>query len=429
LHTAALAAALLGPVAHAAAPAPTRNASKAELDEVKRQLAEQRKEIAALRRELGQRTTQDGQKVLTQNELGVQRGTGNPGPVGAPPAQAGQGDQASTAGAPATVGQPPARSQRAPEVAPLFEQPGILTPHGKYVVEPSLQFGYASNNRLALVGYTVIPALLIGLVDVREVRRNTLTGALALRTGLTNRLEVELRAPYVYRSDSAVSREILTGSAVDQVFNTSGKHIGDVEAAARYQLNAGANGAFYVAGLRFKSRTGRDPFAVVTDCQTRCVGENVTGTGLPLELPTGSGFYSLQPNVTWLFASDPAVFFGSLSYTHNFKRSNVSRLVLSGEREFLGDIKPGDIIGFNFGMGLGLNDKASLSIGYDHSSVGRTTQAGIVVPGTVRTQLGTLLVGYSYRLSDRYSLNVSVGAGLTRDTPDVSLNVRLPVSF
>jgi hypothetical protein len=44
------------------------------------------------------------------------------------------------------------------------------------VLELSLQFGYLSSNWVALVGYTVISALLIRLVDVREVKRNTFTG-------------------------------------------------------------------------------------------------------------------------------------------------------------------------------------------------------------------------------------------------------------
>jgi hypothetical protein len=43
--------------------------------------------------------------------------------------------------------------------------------------------------------------------------------------------------------------------------------------------------------------------------------------------------------------------------------------------------------------------------------------------------LATLLLGYSYRFNPSSTLNVSVGAGLTRDTPDVSLTVRLPVTF
>ncbi|MBB3219379.1 acetate kinase [Pseudoduganella umbonata] len=328
------------------------------------------------------------------------------------------------------VGQPPARDMRPPEVAPLFEAPGVLTARGRTVLEPSFQFGYSSSNRVALVGYTIIPALLIGLIDVREVKRNTFTAALAARRGLTNRTEVEVRVPYVYRSDSTVSRELFTGTAVERVFDTSGRALGDIELSLRHQLNdGGVDKPYYVAGLRVKTRTGRDPFEVVTDCTRRCVGENATGTGLPLGLPTGSGFYGVQPSITWLFPSDPAIFFGSISYLHNVKRNGVSRRVLNGETEPLGSVKPGAVIGFNFGIGVALNEKASLSLGYDHSSMGRTRQNGVNVPGSVRTQLGTLLMGFSYRLNDRRTVNVTVGAGLTRDTPDVSLSVRVPLGF
>jgi hypothetical protein len=352
-------------------------------------------------------------------------GAGRPSETARRPLQLAQAGQQQ----PAPVGRAPEDDGRPPEVAPIFEQPGVLTPRGTFVFEPSLQFGYSSSNRVAIVGYTIIPALLIGLLDVREVKRNVTTAALTGRLGITNRFELEARLPYVYRSDSTVSREVLTGTAADKVFEASGKAIGDVELAARYQLNqGGTDSAYYIGTLRFKSRTGKDPFEVVTDCVTRCVG-NTTGTGLPLELPTGSGFYSLQPGLTWIFPSDPAVFFGSFSYLHNIKRKNVSRRVSSGDNELLGTVEPGHVVGFNFGMGLALNEKASFSVGYDHNSVGRTKQGGKTVPGSVRTQLGTLLLGYSYRLTDKTSLSVSVGAGLTRDTPDVTLGVKLPMTF
>lgn len=332
--------------------------------------------------------------------------------------------------APEQVGSAPPQDGRPPAVAPLFEQPGVLTPRGKLVLEPSLQFGYSSSNRVVLVGYTIIPALLIGLVDVREVKRNTSTAAITARYGLSNRAELELKVPYVYRSDSTVSRELFTGTGVDRVFDTSGRGVGDAELAMRYQLNdGGADRPYYVAGLRFKSRTGTDPFSVVTDCSKRCVGPNASGTGLPLELPTGSGFYALQPSLTWLFASDPAILFGGISYLYNFKRNHVSRLVLGGESEPLGRIAPGGVFGFNFGVGLALNDRALISFGYDHSSIARTRQNGAPVAGSVRTQLGTLLTGFSYRIDDRRTINIAVGAGLTRDTPDVQLSFRLPVTF
>lgn len=427
LRTAGLSALLLSPISYARPQESSAKELSQQLESMKQQLAAQRKVLDALAREVeAQRATQEAPPASSA-ELDDQRGTGN-GQAQDAPVRPG----AAVMPAPphAAVGRPPKRDSRPPAVAPLFEQPGVLTPRGKLVLEPSLQFGYSSSNRVALVGYTVIPALLIGLVDVREVKRNTVTAALTARTGLTNRLEAELRVPYVYRSDSAVSRELFTGTAVERVFDTSGRALGDAELALRYQLNdGGADSAYFIGGLRVKSRTGRDPFSVVTDCTTRCAGENATGTGLPLELPTGSGFYSVQPSLTWLFPSDPAVFFGSISYLHNIKRSDVSRTVLNGEQEFIGDIQPGAIFGLNFGIGLALNDKASFSLGYDHSTIARTRQGGVPVPGAVRTQLGTLLLGYSYRLSEKRTLNVSVGAGLTRDTPDVSLTVRIPTSF
>ncbi|MBJ7311641.1 acetate kinase [Rugamonas sp. CCM 8940] len=315
-------------------------------------------------------------------------------------------------------------------MAPLFEQPGVLTAKGHYVLEPSLQFGYSSSNRVALVGYTIIPALLIGLVDVREVKRNTTTLTLTGRYGLSRRMEIEAKLPYVYRSDATVSREYFTGAANERVFNTNGKAAGDAELALRYQLNeGGADRAYYVGALRLKSRTGRDPFSVVTDCNQRCTGPDATGTGLPLDLPTGSGFYALQPSLTWLYPSDPAIFFGSVSYLHNFRRHNVMRRIQGGQFEPLGTLAPGGVLGFNFGMGMALNDKAAFSLGYDHSSIARTRQNGVAVPASVRIQLGTLLLGFSYRLNDKRTVNVAVGAGLTRDTPDVQLSVRVPMSF
>ena len=429
LGGAGLSALLLAPSVYAQQSGATMQEMEVQLKKLQHALDEQRQLVDQLAGEVNaQRAQLRSMQPSPIEVLAGQRGTGPA--EGAGQAQAQVPVEVQTQAPTTPVGKAPRRDSRPPEVAPLFEQPGVLTQKGKYVLEPSLQFGYSSSNRVALVGYTIIPALLIGLIDVREIKRNTFSAALTGRTGISNRLEVEMKVPYVYRSDSTVSREVFTGTAVEKVFDTSGKAIGDVELAARYQLNqGGADKPYYIGGLRFKTRTGRDPFDVVTDCVRRCIGENVTGTGLPLELPTGSGFYSIQPSLTWLFPSDPAIFFGTFSYLHTFKRSGVSRQVLDGERDSLGDLAPGGVIGFNFGMGLALNEKASISFGYDHSSIARMRQNGATVPGSVRTQLGTLLIGYSYRLNEKRTLNVSIGAGVTRDTPDVSLTVRVPFSF
>lgn len=404
-----------GGLAHAADPLP------ADLDVLRAQIVEQTRHLDAIKRQVAEADAKllEIQKVLGTEALGAQRATGV-SPV--PDAQADALAQATPAAQSTPVGQAPTRGP-VQQVAQIFEQSGILTPRGKYTLEPGLQYGYSSSNRISLVGYTIIPALLIGLIDVREVKRNTVTATLTGRYGITNRFEIEAKIPYVYRSDSVISRPLNIGEGRDQLFSSSGKGLGDVEFTGRYQLNdGGADSPYYIGTLRVKSRTGKDPFEVLTD--------TVEGTSneLQKELPTGSGFLTVQPGLTVLYPADPAVFFGSVSYQYNFKRSNVTLNTTNGPVQ-LGEIAPGGVLGFNFGMGLAINDRSSFSIGYDHSSVGRTKINGTNAVNSVRTQLGTLLVGYSQRLSKSTSLNVSVGVGVTRDTPDVQLSVRLPMTF
>jgi len=394
---------------------------------LRREISEQTKRLETLRQQL---VEADAKLLEIRQALGIEtlrttRG-GTETPAKSADSQAYQLAQASPAPKSDTAEKEPAPPSRVQQVAQIFEQPGVLTPKGQFVMETGLQYAYSSSNRVSIVGYTIIPALTIGLIDVREVKRNTFTGTVTGRWGLTNRLELEAKLPYVYRSDDQLARPLNLGAGRDELFSSTGKGIGDVEVTGRYQFNdGGTDKAFYIGTLRFKSRTGKDPFEVLTD--TTEAPELITNR-IEAELPTGSGFYTLQPGITMLYPTDPAVFFGSLSYQYNFKRSGVTMNTTQGEIE-LGDIEPGGVIGFNFGMGLALNDRSSFSIGYDHSSVAKTKINGVDAINAIHTQLGTLLLGYSQRVSDKTSLNLSVGVGVTRDTPDVTLGLRLPFSF
>jgi uncharacterized coiled-coil protein SlyX len=410
------------------------------LAQLQRRLAEQTARLDALRAQLGEQEQMlaELREAVSDEMLERQRGGADlSGAAGSlalamvdPPAQGAAAQAAPAAAVPnQPVGEAPRKETRAPEVARILAEPTALTRSGDFVIEPSLQSSYWASDRVALVGYTIIPAILIGLVDVRRVRTTNSVAALTARFGIGNRFEFEARAPYLYTSVDTVSREILTGSAQDNVVSAEGHGLGDVDATLRFQFNHGDySKPFWIGWLRYRWATGKDPFEVTTDCITRCVA-NTTGTGLPLEMPTGTGFNSAQAGLTWLYASDPAVFFGGLSYLYNFPRDNLSRTLLLGEKEFLGEVAPGDIIGFNVGMGLSLNEKASFSIGYDQSIIGKTQQNGADVPGAVRTTLGNLLLGISYRYNPTSTLNLSVGVGVTRDTPDVSFTLRTPITF
>lgn len=389
-----------------------------QIESLKRELARQEAALKALRREVDLR----------------QRGRGKEGASArAAPIAVAQVDAAPVE----PVGQAPEAPERPPEVAPIFEQPGVLTPPGKWIVEPSLQYSYSSSDRIALVGYTIIPAILIGLIDVRNVKSNSFTATLSVRRGITNRFELEARVPYVYRYDNTRGREILDPERVREFYSDQkGQGIGDVELIGRYQLNDGGNDSpYYIASLRFKARTGKDPFEVPTSLTVDPSDPNTGArTGMQRDLPTGSGFYSLTPGLTVLVPSDPAVFFGGISYQYSFKRKNVTPNLVGDVDPAdyaYSSIQPGGVLGFNFGMGLALNERSSFSIGYDHLSVGKTDARyadGQRAEG-VRVQLGTLLLGYSYKLDAMRTVNLSLGVGVTRDTPDVQMTLRMPFSL
>lgn len=322
---------------------------------------------------------------------------------------------------PQTVGQAPQRTDtKPPEVAPIFQQPGVLTPKGKLSLEPSLQYAYSSSNRVSVIGFEIFPALLIGVLDIRTANRETYTATLTGRYGITNRFEIEARIPYVYRRETLQTREFLEASFRDGEFKSSGSGLGDVELTGRYQFNdGGMEKPYYVGTLRLKTHTGKDQFEVDRD------PDFPRGGGRFREQPTGTGFYGVQPGLTVIYPTDPAVFFGSLSYLWNIKRDNITDSI---GRPF-GEVDPGDSVGFNFGMGLSLNERASLSLGYDHSIFGKTMVNGVAPEGELTTQIGTFLIGYSYKLTPKTNMNLSMGIGVTKDAPDVQLTLRFPTTF
>ncbi len=289
---------------------------------------------------------------------------------------------------------------------------GVLTPKGTLIVEPYLQFAHLSSNRVTLTGFTIVPAITIGLINVQGVSRDIFTAALVGRYGLTNRLELEVRVPYIYREDTYTQRPLATASTQDTVENTSGSGLGDIEATARYQINKGGTDEPYFVGFtRFKSTTGKGPFEVPIN----------PVTGFQTELPTGSGFYILQPGLTVLYPSDPVVLFSSMSFIWNIPRD------VGGQ---IGRVEPGNGANANLGLGLSLNEKLSLSMGYDHTVFARPTSASslLLTTAPTATHVGVLLLGCGYRLRDNSVVNFVVGLGATREAPDLQVTLRFPTA-
>jgi hypothetical protein len=304
--------------------------------------------------------------------------------------------------------QPPATSA----VEALPEGQNALLGQGRLVIEPSIEYSRSSNNRLVFRGVEIVTGVQIGLLEANDTARDTIASSLAVRYALTDRLEVEARAPFIYRSDRVTTLS-QNNNQTTQTFELDGSNLGDVEVSARYQLNRGRNGMpLFVAGARIKSDTGQGPFDLDRDAQ-----------GVSTELATGSGFWGLQGSVSMLYPSDPVVLFANASYLYNIGRD----IDQTFGTVTVGHVEPGDSIGAGFGFGFALNPRFSYSLGYSHSYVMPTeTELNGTTQESTSLQVGTLQVGMSYRASERLTLSSSVDVGVTEDAPDVRVSFRTP---
>ncbi len=279
------------PAAHAADDTDLQTQIQQLRDQITAQqkmITDQQKKLSDLERKITDKASAKvadktvGQKV--QN-LDAVRGTG-PGP-----ANVSQAQQPET-----PVGQPEQKER--PQVSTISDVGGVLTPKGTLTLEPTLEYDNSQVNRFFFAGTEIVNAVFIGGLEAENARQNTLIAGLNGRYGITNRLEANIRLPYVYRFDRTSN-----GPANETLQNSVyGNDIGDIEAGLHYQINQPTGGgAYYVANLRVKSDTGTSPFDVpfnVLGQQTR--------------LPTGSGAWAVEPSLTVLYPSDPVVLYGNL---------------------------------------------------------------------------------------------------------------------
>jgi len=386
------------------------------LEILENQLKEQQAEIDALKRQLQE---QDG-------TLAVLRGRGLAAGSDAAAAQAGQPatstSQQASAGAPPVepVGEAPSseseKEQLRTHVAAVPEGQGVLTPRGKFVFEPSLEYVQSSNDRLVFRGVELVPGLQLGIIEASSADRNTAIGTGTFRYGITSRLEAEARVPFIYRHDT-IQVVQQRDQGIVRTLTYSESNIGDVEFSLRYQLNSPkkAQHPIFIGSLRVKSDSGKGPFDVGYD-----------EFGIATGLATGSGFWAVQPGINFLLPSDPVVIYGSASYLHNIPRT-INRTIGGA---LVGRVEPGDAISGNLGFGFALNPRFSFSLGYEHTYIfPTTTEIGGTLQKSRRLQVGALVLGMSYRLSEKQSMNWNFEIGATKDAPDVAITLRLPTDF
>ena len=282
----------------------------------------------------------------------------------------------------------------------LINRGGLLIPPKVFEVEPSVTYIHSSSDSIRINGFTILPVLVVGDIVSQRVRTDTLIPTMTFRYGLPWNFQVEARVPYVYTNQMIASAD---GQTNDRHFGG----IGDVEVAITHQLFQERGWRPGILGaMRWKTTTGKDPF-------------DQNDTALPVSLfpqqASGSGFHSLLWNLTAIKINDPVVFFGGPSFLYNL-----------ADTKSIGRIRPGYSIGGQLGIAVALNLDASIHFALDQRFISESSVNGASVAGSSLT-VGIFRMGASYVLAPGFSLDTSVGIGLTRDAPDLQFTVAMPI--
>jgi hypothetical protein len=326
------------------------------------------------------------------------------------------------------VGEAPPTHPNAGLALPLPQGIDVLTPKGHLIFDNAVEYQNASSDRVVFQGIQLINAIQIGILQANQTSNNAGFLLNTLRYGLTKNLEVELEVPWVARSDRVTTVQTVTPPEdLTRVFNIRGGGIGDVEGTLRYQFNQGRNGwPLFVGALRVVSNSGRGPFDVPYN-----------DLGVALKLPTGSGFWTINPTLTAIYPLDPVVFFGSAGYQHGFGFDENKIFGTGQSLVHVGKAQPGDAVTLTAGFAFSVNSRFSYSLGYKHIYFWPSTTEFLPTGHNVRITKGetlalndgSLLAGASYRINNHASINVNFEFGVTADAPSDTITIRVPYLF
>lgn len=287
----------------------------------------------------------------------------------------------------------------------LLVRGGLLLPAGMLEVDDAASYFSLSSDHVIVNGFALFPVLVVGDITSERLRRDILINSITARVGLTKKLQMDYMLPYGYVLNRTVD-------ATGKQTTASQFGLGDMVAGLSYQF-ATEHGSLpdLLGSVHFKSTTG------------------VTSYNLEsAETSLGTGFNSINAAVTAAKTNDPLVFFGSLNYTYNqpahhtIPVNNPSNPDMATQAAY---IRPGSSIGFDLGSVLSLNPETSMTIGWDQLFTQQSKLNGQALPASYLVE-GSLRVGTSYMFAPGRMLDVTMGVGLTPDTPNLQFSVSFP---
>ena len=451
----AVAAAAVPSIAAAQVPPPPQQESSEQAQPAGMELsAEERTEVARMMQELAALKAAYSQEVRRLRDLDMQmqalqaRISGRaPSAPAAPPPQAApvtpapppDTAQAQAAAPPPEAGYAStaedaerAREEEARSVSDVRQQQQALF-NQRLVIDNGVSYNRYDRKQLTLNGFLALDAIFLGNIAIENVESDTFTYNLAVRWGVAPRLTLNLDVPWIWRRTVYQKGGAGGAAAVIAQEHTSGSGLGDITASANYRLFTERKflpEAVLTMGVT--APTGREPYGIPWRVLERDEDDFIR-FAVPEEQPTGNGVWQASASLSAVKATEPAILFGNIGYTHSFAGS-FDDLDNNPATVNPGKVKLGRAFTLGAGVAFAFNERTSLSIAYNNRFNARARtrydEAGewTKLIGT-DGNAATLSLGVTHALSPQATFVGMLGIGLTPDAPDFSLNFKVPYTL
>ncbi|MCY1392589.1 hypothetical protein D9M71_74660 [compost metagenome] len=299
---------------------------------------------------------------------------------------------------------------------------------GRFSFETGLTYSHYDSRQLILNGFLALDTIFLGNIGVDNINADTWTLDLTGRYNANN-WQFDINVPVVYRESTYESAGAgnSTSQSTDETV-TRDPEIGDVNVGVAWRfLNETQTRPDAVLSLRVKAPTGKDPYGIKL---VPVAGND--NLNVPEELPTGNGVWSITPGISLVKTVDPAVLFGSLSYTYNLEDS-FSDISAQQNSKVGGKVDLGDWFQIGAGVAFALNERMSMSFSFSDliarkSKLKPDGQDWQSITGS-DYNAGYFNWGLTYALSPKLTVVPNLSIGLTPDAPDFSFSIKFPYYF
>lgn len=310
----------------------------------------------------------------------------------------------------------------------LENQNTVLT--NRLTVEADIQYTSFNRRQVVLDGFLALDSIFLGDITIDRVRSNTLELDLSARYRLTEKAQISVYVPWLYRSTKFTHTGVNGASTtLDSQLVTASPRMGDTEVTLYYQLCPETlHFPSFIFSLQGTLPTGVTPFGILTK---NVANDNLTTFIVPTDIPTGNGMFALSAGLNFSKTIDPAVIFGNISFQRNFDRhfTNIGTTLPKTP----GEVNLGDSITYGLGIAYALNERTSISLAFTQEL---TDQAQMQPKhGKWSTlinsdsQAASLIASFTYGFTDHFATIAQVQAGLNEDAADFIATLRFPYTF